>query len=151
MLLTKPTETGRRFSFPSEPLKIPSDQVRSTLEWVAQQPNIPIPVANAMFATMWFLNVDAFREVEEKFILAGKYEETLQDHRAMLSNIIADGETVILAAKKNGMAATPGNFTIEDIQATLNSLYSAFYCEHGPQNPAKINQMIEGLFNGEKS
>lgn len=148
MVLTQPTETGRRFDFSSEQLKIPADQIRAAIKSFAQRPDVPIPVANAMFATMWFLNVDAFRQLEEKFLLTGKYEESLEEHRAMLANIIADGEVVILAAKKNGMAATPGNFTPEDIQATLNSLHSAFYCEHGPKNSLKMNQVIERLFDG---
>jgi hypothetical protein len=150
MVLDRPTETGRRFDFPPESLKIPADKVKSTTQWMVQQANIPLPVANAMFASMWFLNVDAFRSMEEDFMLTGKYDDAIHDHRAMLANIIADGEAVILGARKNGMATTPGNFTVDDIQATLNSLHTSFYCEHGPKNSPKMNQIIEGLFDGEK-
>ena len=148
MTLTEPIETGRRFNFPSEPLQIPADQIKSALQWVAQQASVPIPVANAMFASMWFLNVSAFRAKEEQYMASGEYDKNRPDHRAMLANLIADGETVVLAARKNGMAATPGNFTIEDMQATLNSLHEAFYCEHGEKNSPEMVQMIEGLFDG---
>ena len=148
MTLTHPIESKGRSSFPPESLKIPADKVKSAIGWMAEQPDIPITVANAMYATMWLLNVEAFRAKEDEFMLAGKYDECLEDHRATLAILIADGEAVILATKKNGMANTPTNFTIEDIQATLNSLHTTFFCEHGPKNSPKMNKIIEGLFDG---
>ncbi|MGO8766533.1 MAG: hypothetical protein ACLQSR_15520 [Limisphaerales bacterium] len=151
MTLTEPIENPGRFGLGSESLKIPADKIKSAIQWAARQPDMPMPVANAMLATMWFLNVDEFRAKEEEFILSGKDEETLPEHRAMLANIIADGETVILGIGQNGMAATPGNFTLDDIKATLNSLRTTFGCEHGPKNSPAMNQSIERLFNGEKS
>ncbi|MBU6409053.1 MAG: hypothetical protein KGR98_01575 [Verrucomicrobia bacterium] len=148
MTLTEPIETGRRFNYPSEPLKIPADQIQSVIQLVAQQPSIPVPLANAMFASMWFLNVDAFRKLEEKFMQSGKYGESLSDHRAMLANLIADGEALVAVINKNGLAMTAIKFTIEDIRATLNSLHEAFQCEHGEKNSPEMVQMIEGLFDG---
>jgi hypothetical protein len=144
------TETSRRFNIPSEPLKIPTDRIQSAIQQMAQQERLPFPVVNALYASMWFLNVEAFRGLEEKFINSGEYEQALQDHRAMLANLIADGEALLNGARKNGMAETPENFTIEDIQATVDSLHADFLCEHGEKNSPEVNQIIEGLFNGEE-
>jgi len=146
----QPTETGRRFGFPSDPIRIPADQIRSALEWVAQQPNIPEKLSNAMFARVWFLKVSSFRSAEEKLMDSGEYDKNPQDHRAVLAALIAEGEGIVLAAKKTGMEATNLDFTIKDIEAEVESLHATFYCQHRAKNSPEINTMIEGLFDGEK-
>src|SRR5580698_280344 len=110
------TETSRRFRWETGSLKIPSDEIKSTIQWMEQQHSVPATVANAMFATMWFLNVEAFRKVEDKFMDSGEYDKsrTFSDHRAMLSNLIADGEALVVAIERNGIAATPVPFKVED-------------------------------------
>jgi hypothetical protein len=146
------TETSQRFSFPSEPLRIPSDQIKSTIQWMERQESVPPTVANAIFATMWFLNVDAFRKLEDKFRESGQYEQrrTFSDHRAMLTNLIADGEALAVAIERNGIAATPVPFAIEDIRATVDLLQIDFQCDHGEKNSPEVNKIIEGIFDGEK-
>jgi hypothetical protein len=96
---------------------------------------------------MWFLNIEAFRSQEEEFMIAGKFEDSRDDHRCMLANIIADGETILLQILQTGLAEVPDGITVDDIKATLNSLHTAFYCEHGPKNSPQIDQLIEGLFD----
>ena len=70
------------------------------------------------------------------------------EYGATLSMLIAKGEHVLLYARKWGMARTPANFNLDDLQATLNSLHATFRCEHGPKNPRKTGQLIERLLNG---
>lgn len=150
MTLTEPIETGRRFNFPPEPLQIPADQVKSVIERIIQQ--MPQEKANAALAAFWFLNVQAFRSQEEKFMVEGEYEASLPDHRAMLANLIADGEAIVFGIKKFGLGPTdPMKFTVGDLQATLNSLHSTFNCEYGPKNSKRTNQMIKELFDGSES
>lgn len=121
------------------------------MEWIGQEQSVAPEVANAIAATIWLLEVDAFREGEEKFMVSGDYERCLPDHRATLSMIIANGEQVVFAVQKRGMIATPANFTLDDLRATLNSLYATFRSEHGPHNASKTNELIEHLLNGSES
>jgi hypothetical protein len=146
MPATLPKSSGGRFNL-QERLNIPATRLQQEMAWVGQTENISAPVANAITATLWLFEVDAFREQEEKFMLAGEYETGLADHRVMLSQIIASGEQVVFAAQKNGMIATPAGFGLEDLQATLNSLYTTFRGEHGPKNPLKTSELIEQLLN----
>jgi hypothetical protein len=146
-VLPQPTDGGKRFSFPPEPLKIPADQMKSTLEWFTQK-STP-DVANSVMASMWFLKIDAFRKLEEKDLAEGHYEETLPIHRVVLSSLIADGEFVLFQVKAHGMAATPSNFTVEDIKATLSSLHETFQCAHGNKNSPEVNRVLEGMLNGQ--
>ncbi len=146
MLLPQVTESRKRFSFQSEPLTLPADQVQSALAGILSQ--MPKDAANAAMAALWLLQVQAFRTQEEMFMVEGKYETSLADHRAMLTNLIGDGEAIVFGIKKFGMGPTaPMNFTLNDLQATLNSLHSTFDYEHGPKNSEKTNQMIGKLFD----
>ena len=138
---------AKRFEISSARLKIPADRLQKEMEWVASEEQVPPQIRNAIAATIWLLEVDAFRKAEEEFMLSGEYERCLQDHRAMLSMIIANGEQVVFAASKAGMVSTPAGFDLEDLRATLNSLHATFRCQHGPHNPPKTDQLIEGLLN----
>lgn len=155
MPITAPFEfAGRRSGFPSEPnlLKLPADEVNSIFQWMLQQqPTLPAPIVNATYARIWLLNVGQFRTAEQEMMANKDHEDDLSGHRFMLLRLMHDGEAIINSCKENGMAKTPEGFKIEDLEATLKSLRSTFFCEHGPKNSDKQNQVIEGLFNGEKS
>lgn len=107
-------------------------------------------IANALKAAAWLAEVEAFRQREERLMLEGKYEASFPDHRVGLSDLIADGEAIVWAVNKAGMAETPVKFTMEDLRATLESLHIIFRCEHGPKNSQKTNELIPGLFDGKK-
>jgi len=140
---------AERFEIPFERLNIPADRLQKGMEWI-DEADISPQIRNAIAATIWLLQVDAFRKVEESFMLEGKYETSLQDHRAALSTIIASGEQVVFAASKEGMFSTPAGFSVEDLRATLNSLHATFRCQHGPHNPPTTDQLIGQLLNGDK-
>jgi hypothetical protein len=146
----KPTlpETSSRFA--PEPVTIPVERLQAMVRWFTQQPDVPVGIANALQATAWLAEVEAFRQREERLILDGKYDASLADHRVGLSDLIADGEAVVWAVKKFGMSAAPVKFTVEDLRATLESLHTVFRCEHGPKNSQKTNELIAGLFDGKK-
>jgi len=139
-------ETVPRFT--SEPIKIPRERFQTIVRWFAEQPNVPPELANALRAVAWLVEVDTFRELEESAMLDGNYEDKLPIHRIYLSELIADGEGIVWNIKKNGMAASELKFALEDVQATLDSLHTAFRCEHGPKNSQKTNELIAKLFDG---
>ena len=152
-----PTETGRIVPehapfnrMGSQPGNASSDLVEAVQNWLPTQP-VPIEVGNALVATFWLARVEGFREEEEKYLLSGEYASKLEDHRVVLTDLIAKGEAIIWGAKKNGMVATPLNFTIEDLQATLESLHRTFRAEHGPKNSRRTDELIAQLFDGSKS
>jgi hypothetical protein len=149
MTLTDPIEAGRRFNFPPEPgqIKIPANEVESALQWMVQQPNVPRPILNATIATIWLLQVNEFRKSEDELLASGKYDEAeaLQEHRVVLSDLIANGEKVLLSVKKSGMAETPAGITKADLEATLESLHETQRFEHGPKNSPKTDSLVSQL------
>jgi hypothetical protein len=116
----------------------------------SSQPGVPAPVANAAQAAAWLMGVEAFRELEAKLIADGSHEKLLQEHRVLLSDIIAEGEKILGAVRKSGMTAEAVKFTVEDMEATLESLHITFRCEHGPKNSQKTNELIAQLFDVQK-
>lgn len=138
---------ARQFDIP-ERLNIPADRLQKEMEWIGQAQDMPPQIATAIAATLWLLQVDAFREQEEKFMLSGEYEASLPDHRVILTQIIANGEQVVFAAQKSGMVSTPAGFALNDLKSTLNSLNATFRGEHGTKNPPKTKELIERLLNG---
>src|SRR5437773_1084212 len=133
-------ETAPRFT--SEPFTIPRERFQEIVKWFAEQPNVPPQLANALKAAGWIVEVDTFSEPEEVAMMEGKYEASLPYHRAFLSELIAGGESLVWNIKKNGMAASELKFTLEDVQATLDSLHTIFRCEHGPKNSQETNELI---------
>jgi hypothetical protein len=116
-----------------------------------QQPNVPAHLANAFRAVGFLTETETFREAEEIFMLEGTYESMREDHRSHLAKLIADGEEIVWSIKNNGLAADQLQFTLEDVQATLDSLLTTFRCEYGPKNSQKTNELIGKLFDGSQS
>jgi len=123
------------------------------LNWLADQPDIiqAPALANAVKATAWMVQADIFRQMEDKHMLDGDYDQTLDDHRAELSRLIGEGEALVRAIDKSGLATGPTKFTANDLKATLELLHTTFRCEHGPKNSQKTNELIAQLFDGQKS
>jgi hypothetical protein len=142
----------KRFEFPGEDNgpQISLDEFLRQMEWVAKTKSIPPQVASAIAATVWLMSVDAFRQNEASFMASGVYEQKLDQHRLKLARIIRDGEEVVFMVSKQGMIETPSKFTLEDLQATLESLYVTFRGEYGPKNSPGTNAIIQGLFDGKK-
>ena len=103
---------------------------------------IPKNVLVTFLAIDWFNAVKQFREAEAEYLCeAGAFETALEEHRAAISQLIAQGENLALAVKKSGLL--PGvEFSLEDITATLGSLRDTFRGAHGPHNHPKTNEAI---------
>jgi len=128
-------------------MQIPAGRVEELLATILNDPSIPAPVKHTVLAGFWLAQVDAFRLSEEEFMVTGKFESMIDDHRVFLSNLISDGETVLDSVRKMGMALPPTGFTEADLKATLESLYNTMRRQHGPQNSAKTNEGILQLFD----
>src|SRR5437667_7245227 len=118
MPITAPKRSPTRFDIPKR-LNIPADRLQKEMEWFTKEKSVPRRIANAIAATVWLLEVDAFREQEEEFMESGQYDRLLPDHRAMLSRLIAKGEQLVYYARKFGMTPTP--FTADKPTSTLDS------------------------------
>jgi len=113
------------------------------LDWLEE--HAPPPVSSAARAKFWLAVVDAFREAEDKLMLEGIHKKRINEHRVSLSALIADGEMILRTVREIGMAQT--GFSIDDLQATLDSLHNTFRREHGPRNSARTNEAISKLFD----
>jgi hypothetical protein len=129
--------------------RVPVDRFKDMVDAIINDPATPPKMANAAMAALWLAQAEAFREGEENLMLKEEYDHRLEDHRVFLSDMIANGEALVAAVRKEGMA--PTKFTLEDLLATLNSLHSTFECEHRSKNSPKTNEFIATLFDGSKS
>jgi hypothetical protein len=150
MKLTTTLAFSKRFEFAQESgeLKIPADKAASVVEWTVAH-GVPKPIANAAIAKMWLLHVEEFRKSEQAMIASGDHDKDLASHCFFLLKLIGNGKLLVDNVRTMGIAET--EFTMDDLQATLDSLQTTYFCEHGPKNSDKQNKIIEGLFNGEKS
>jgi len=108
---------------------------------------IPPPVAVAHDATLWLFGVDEFREGEAGQMREGRYEATLATHRLFLTQIIADGERLMYFARKFGLPKGFSQFSVNDLEATLESLHITFRTQHGPKNHPQRAKAIESLLD----
>jgi hypothetical protein len=132
-------------------INIPSDRLNRELEWVlkprvSKAEQIPPAFAAALAATIWLLEVDSFRDLEERYMIEGAYKDKLPEHRAAISQLISNGEHLVLFVKRHGMIVTPAGFKVEDLMATLELLHTTFQCEHGERNSTETDKVIEGVF-----
>jgi hypothetical protein len=130
----------------SSELNIPAERLQIGMRALMEQ--MDPKFRNSINATIWLLLVDAFRTVETEFLSMGTYDQYLEDHRRTLISTIAQGEELVLRIKRGGMVGLPNEPTLEDLQATLNSLHATFRGEYGPHNSEKTNDLINELLNG---
>lgn len=129
-------------------LNLSAGRVRQSLEWIDREEEMSPQSAIAIHASIWMVGVDAFREQEDRALASGDYQQSLDEHRAVLSQLIADGEQIVLAAKQHNLSGLPTDFTLDDLRATIESLRVTFHCQHGPKNPPAIDRLVDQLLNG---
>ena len=99
-------------------------------------------VLATFLAIDWFNAVRQFRDLEEEYLCeTGKFESTLDEHRAAISQLIAQGESVALAVKKSGLVSG-ADFGPDDITATVSLLRETFRGLYGPHNHPETNEAI---------
>jgi hypothetical protein len=128
-----------------EAVKISPEQAQRSLEWVLQSPGIANNVKASIYASLWLLSVETFRNTEDERLVKGTYESTLDEHRYALSALIGRGEGVILVVKQNGLMPN-APFTVDDLKATLESLHDSFRGQHRKCNSEQTNKEIAKLF-----
>src|ERR1044071_8190763 len=138
MLMTVPAEE-------SETLSIPANRLRKAFDWL-ENPELPLPLVITINATLWLQQVEAFRKEEDRHLAEGDYNETLDLHRMILSRLIAEGETIVGVAARNGLTQLQSGWSLEDIRSTVESLHTSFRCQYGPHNSSQTNSAIEQLF-----
>jgi len=107
---------------------------------------IPRNVLFTFLAIDWFNAVKQFRDAEAEYLCeSGRFEKSLDEHRAAISQLISQGENVALAVKRSGLFAGV-DFSLEDIQATVGSLRETFRGVHGPHNHPETNKAILACF-----
>jgi hypothetical protein len=97
-------------------------------------------------AATWFAFVDEFHHQEDEALAGGSFESILDEHRFVLSALIKDGEQLVLAAKQGGVRPEAG-FTLEDLEATVESLHVVFHAQHRNGNSRAEKDQIDKLFN----
>jgi hypothetical protein len=108
--------------------------------------NIPKQFAVTFFTIDWLSSVEQFRKEEQNFLdKDGEFESKLDEHRAVISQLIAQGEALLLAIKKDGLVED-AEFTREDVAATISLLRDTFRGVHGPHNHPEVNKGIITLF-----
>jgi hypothetical protein len=103
---------------------------------------IPKNVLFTFLAIDWFNAVKQFRDAEAEYLCqSGKFETTLDEHRAAVSQLISQGESLALAIKRSGLISG-ADFALADVIATIGSLGDTFHGVHGPHNHPKTNEAI---------
>jgi len=110
--------------------------------WLERIKSIPRDMLLTFWSVDWFNSVNQFRSEETDFLCQdGHLEATLDSHRAAVAQLIAQGETLVMAIKSGTLVKDAG-FTVDDILATIESLRETFKGVHGPHNHPLTNQKI---------
>jgi hypothetical protein len=126
----------------------PAERMKQAFAWMDEGEVVSKAVALAKDASLWLAHFDILREQEEDLMLAGKYEKALGEHRVIVCAMIAEGERIILKAKRAGITEFPSGFSVSDFEAALDSARLTFRCQHAQENTPAVSAMIDKLLNG---
>jgi hypothetical protein len=119
---------------------VSTEQVQRALDWV------PDAIKISVHASVWLLAVEVFHKQEDEALVNGTYEAARDEHRVALADLIAKGEKIVLAAKRNGIDSE-APFKLKDLEATIESLHAAFHAEHRNSNSEETNREIAKLLD----
>ena len=125
-----------------------AERFKRALEWMDKASGVPEEVALAKDAALWLTQADMLREQEENLLEKGEYDKVLGEHRVIVSNLVAEGERIMLKAKKAGISKFPAGFTLSDFEAAVASVRLTFRCQHSPENTSAVKDQITKLFHG---
>ena len=120
---------------------------RRTQSTKARMDSIPMPddVRVTCWAADWFSSVDQFRNLQDRDTSQAEFDKFKPTHRAVLAELIAQGEMIVLTASQHGLVAVAG-FGLEDVTATATSLRESFRGYYGPHNSPETNRQLLGIF-----
>ncbi len=125
----------------------PTYRFKQAFEWMDRVAGVPKAVALAKDATLWLTQADIFRQQEEALLEKGDYENALGEHRVILSAMIAEGERILLRARKAGISQFPSGVSLSDFEAAVDSVRLSFRCQHAPENTPAVKELVDKLFN----
>ena len=135
MSVANPTEGSER-------LNVPAQELTEAFEWVRTVQDLPAHLLVAIYSTIWFQKVGAFRRLEDQSLAEERYHKELDTHRVILDQLIAEGEEINLRAKKMKISKLPSGSTLEDLESTLESLHLTSRRQYGPKNSSTTNAAI---------
>jgi hypothetical protein len=128
---------------------IRADRLKKALGWIDDRAiELPKPVTVGINATIWFQQVESLRRQEDELLEQGRFDASLETHRAIVAGIIAEGESLVWQARKFDISRFPSGFSLADLEAAIDSLRITFRCQHAPENSQAMNAEIDKLLNG---
>lgn len=112
--------------------------------WLEKEKDVSPRIRISIEVTWWLVRVDAFRQKEEELLISGKYQVALPSHRPAILNLISEGEKLILVARERGLSDQFA-LTIEDLEATVETLHVTFRTQHRNNLPPARKQAIADL------
>ena len=141
--------TPRRGNLTGRTGDVPPERLKEALGWM-QQAQLPMEMVIGVNASIWLLQVDRLREMEETFPVPDQESEREQmqrDHRQILHMLISDGEQFVYMAKHAKLEKFPPGFTTADLEATLETLHIAFKCQYRPDRNEKVSNAVQSLLD----
>jgi len=126
-------------------LKVRPTEVLKSLGWIADTQKKSVSVQ----AAIWFVQVETFHRSEDTFLASGLYENFLPDHRVALCKLISDGEMLVRAAQKIGLA-DDAPFKLRDLEAAVETLHSAFHAQHRNGSTEETRTQVAAMFPDEE-
>src|SRR5438552_14773487 len=100
MSVANPTEGSER-------LNVPAQELTEAFEWVRTVQDLPAHLLVAIYSTIWFQKVGAFRRLEDNFLAEERYTKEFDIHRIFLYHLFAEGEKLNLQARKRKFSKLP--------------------------------------------
>jgi len=128
----------------------PFDRFEKSTRWFQEDAEIPDSIKVGLVATVWLSSVETFRESEEDRLIsdaANGTENYSQGHKIVLTTLISQGEVILDAIKSFGLPPKFKEFSVEDFESAIESLYISLRSEYGPKNHPKIDAQIDSIFN----
>ena len=97
-------------------------------------------------AVRWFEHCRMLRDFENDHLLHDAGAESLQVHRVVASDLIADGELLVWQTRREKLDLSPVGFKVEDLEAETRLLRDHFAMFHAPLPAAEAEQVLEAAF-----
>jgi hypothetical protein len=136
--------TEKPLGFMVSPTQAPAERLSENLRWIEKAPEIPPRTQVSIAVTIWLTLVNEFRDLEEQFLINGQFESSLSDHRQRITELIAQGEKLVLRTKEHGLSQLLP-IKVEDVEATVESLHITFRGQHRNTLPSDRKKVISEL------
>jgi hypothetical protein len=99
----------------------------------------------------WFERVRQFRETEaEMMVLQAPAASALRLHRAYLSQLIAQGESLVIRVRLHGLPPNHSGISLGAVEAELESLSLTHAQWHSGMTEARKHELFQEVFGEQK-